>query len=212
MLEKNKEKQRLLIDMDGTLAKFQQVDTLETLYEKGYFLNLEPIQNVIEAVKNIIENHPELDVYIMSAVLSDSKYAWEEKNLWLDQYLPEIDVDHRLFPPCGVNKLDYVPDGIRENDFLLDDYTKNLVLWEPPAKGIKLLNGINHSNQSWQGNMLRYDKSPEQLAEDMIQIMEHGKLIQDIRPQDETLQERMQEELGMQKKRPITKKVSGPKF
>lgn len=212
MLEQNKEKQRLLIDMDGTLAKFQQVDTLETLYEKDYFLNLEPIQNVIEAVRTIIENHPELDVYIMSAVLSDSKYAWEEKNLWLDQYLPEIDMDHRLFPPCGANKLDYVPDGIRENDFLLDDYTQNLTLWEPPAKAIKLLNGINHTNQSWQGNMLRYDKSPEQLAEDMIQILEHGKLIQDIRPQDEPIQEKTLEDPGMQKKKTVMNKVSGPKL
>lgn len=212
MLEKNEKKQRLLIDMDGTLAKFKQVDTLETLYEKGYFFNLEPIPNVLDAVKHIIKNHPELDVYIMSAVLSDSKYAWEEKNDWLDQYLPEIDMDHRLFPPCGANKLNYVPSGIRENDYLLDDYTQNLTLWEPPAKGIKLLNGINHTNQSWQGNMLRYDKAPEQLAEDMIQIMEHGKLIRDIRPQDEPIQERTPEEPEIQKKKTVMKKVSGPKL
>lgn len=29
-------KKRLFVDMDGTLAVFRNVDTLETLYEKGY--------------------------------------------------------------------------------------------------------------------------------------------------------------------------------
>ena len=207
----NGEKQRLLIDMDGTLAKFQQVDTLETLYEKGYFENLEPITNVVEAVKYLIENHPEIEVFIMSAVLSDSKYAWEEKNLWLDRYLPEIDVEHRIFPACGENKLDYVPDGIRENDVLLDDYTKNLTLWEPPAKGIKLLNGINHTNGTWRGNMLRYDKTPEELARDIVSIMQQGKLIQDVRPQEEK-KEQLSQEPKEKVYRPAAKKVSGPRL
>lgn len=36
------DKQRLFVDMDGTLAEFKPVDTLEVLYEKDYFLNLKP--------------------------------------------------------------------------------------------------------------------------------------------------------------------------
>ncbi len=172
---------RLFVDMDGTLAKYQPVDTMETLFEKGYFLNLESQQNVVDAVKKIIKEHPETPVYIMSSVLSDSKYALQEKNEWLDKYLPEIDSEHRIFPPCGKNKLEYVPEGIRTLDYLLDDYTNNLALWEPPAKGIKLLNGINHTNGTWKGSMLRYDKEPEWLAEDIVRVM-HGMEIQDKRP------------------------------
>lgn len=76
---RNIEEPRLFIDMDGTLAKFQTVDTLEKLYEKGYFYNLPPNENVVEAIRNIINNHPEKEVYILSAVLSDSKYAKAEK-------------------------------------------------------------------------------------------------------------------------------------
>ena len=174
-------KSRLLIDMDGTLAKFKTVEKLETLYEPGYFRNLEPLDNVIKAIRKIIHSHPETEVFIMSAVLSDSKYALQEKNEWLDQYLPEIDLEHRIFPSCGENKLDYVPEGIRETDHLLDDYTANLMLWEPPAKGIKLLNGINHTHESWKGNMLRFDKRPEDLAKNILDIME-GQVIQDDRP------------------------------
>ena len=176
-----KKENRLFVDMDGTLAKYQPVDTMEILFEKGYFLNLEPQQNVVDAIKKIIKEQPEMEVYIMSSVLTDSKYALQEKNEWLDKYLPEIDKEHRIFPPCGENKLDYVPNGIRPTDFLLDDYTKNLTLWEPPAKGIKLLNGINHTNETWKGSMLRYDKESERLAEDIVMVMQ-GMRIQDKRP------------------------------
>ena len=173
---------RLLLDMDGTLAKFKQVDTLEVLYEEGYFRNLEPMWNVINAVKEILHHHPEKEVYVMSSVLSDSKYALQEKNEWIDQYLPEIDRQHRIFPPCGDNKLEYVPGGIRRTDCLLDDYTHNLVLWEPPAKGIKLLNGINHTHATWNGNMLRFDKNPSELAQNIVDIIEGKCMIQDERP------------------------------
>lgn len=180
-------KTRFLVDMDGVLATFQPVDTLETLYEKGYFLNLEPIQNVLDAIKLIIQKHPDIDVYIMSSVLSDSKYAYEEKNAWLNRYLPEIDIAHRIFPPCGDNKLDYVPEGIRESDCLLDDYTHNLTMWEPPARGIKLLNGINHTRETWRGNRLRFDKPAEELAENMAEILLDGVVIRDIKPQEDEI-------------------------
>ena len=32
----------------------------------------------------------DFDVYILSAYLTDSRYALEEKNAWLDKYLPEL--------------------------------------------------------------------------------------------------------------------------
>lgn len=181
------EKLRLLLDLDGTAAEFKQVNTLETLYEEGYFRNLKPNENVIEAVKQIIYLHPEIEVYVMSSVLTDSKFALKEKNEWIDEYLPQIDKEHRIFPPCGENKLDYVPGEIRETDHLLDDYTNNLVLWEPPAKGIKLLNGINHTHETWTGNMLRYDRSAGELANNIVGIMKGELFVQDEKPQESPL-------------------------
>lgn len=181
------EKIRFNVDLDGTAAVFKTVDTLETLYEKGYFLNLEPNRNVVDAINIIVKEHPEIEVFVMSSVLSDSKYAFAEKNAWIDKYLPGIDKEHRIFPPCGENKLDYIPDGVRETDLLLDDYTHNLTLWEPPARGIKLLNGINHTRETWRGNRLRYDKSPEDLVENIIDIAINGLTIRDIKPQETEL-------------------------
>lgn len=183
------ETRRLLVDMDGTLTEFKAVDTLETLYEHGYFRNLKPNENVVNAIKQIVYLHPEIEVYVMSAVLTDSKYALEEKNAWLDEYLPQIDKEHRIFPPCGENKLNYVPDGVRETDHLLDDYTKNLALWEPPAKGIKLLNGINHTHETWQGNMLRFNHEPTELANRIVGIVQDKMFIQDKKPQDNVKEE-----------------------
>lgn len=45
------EKQRLFVDIDGTLTVFNPVVEFEALYEKGYFLNLAPQANVVEAVR-----------------------------------------------------------------------------------------------------------------------------------------------------------------
>lgn len=178
-LEQEKIKKRLFIDMDGTLAEFKNVDTLETLYEKGYFEKLQPQVTVVEAVRLIIQQCPDIEVFVLSAVLSDSPYALEEKNTWLDMYLPEIDAAHRLFPACGTDKKEAIEGEITERDFLLDDYTKNLNDWEPPARGIKLLNGINHTRGSWQNAMVSWDKQPEMIACELAVMIRGVNPVQD---------------------------------
>lgn len=164
------DRQRLFVDMDGTLAEFKTVDTLETLYEKDYFLHLKPNENVLGAIKQLIADN-DFDVYILSAYLTDSRYALEEKNAWLDKYLPELPREKRLFVPCGTDKSVAVPGLIRPDDYLLDDYTKNLSEWEPPARGIKLINGINHTNGTWQGDKIQFTHAPEELSSMISDVM-----------------------------------------
>lgn len=164
------DKQRLFVDMDGTLAEFKPVDTLEVLYEKDYFLNLKPNENVLGAVRQLIARN-DIDVYILSAYLSDSHYALDEKNAWLDKYLPELPQEKRLFVPCGTDKSVVVPGRIKHDDYLLDDYTKNLSEWEPPARGIKLINGINHTNGTWQGDKIQFTHSPEEISNMISSVM-----------------------------------------
>lgn len=174
-----KKKQRLFVDMDGTLSVFTPVKELEALYEKGYFLNQAPHKNVVDAVKSMVNNFPDIEVSILSAYLSDSKYALQEKNEWLDRYLPEIDQAHRIFVPCGSDKKEGIRGGIRKDDFLLDDYTYNLNKWQPPARGIKLLNAINHTKGSWEHDRIRYDRSPESLVQGIVSIMKSERKIFD---------------------------------
>lgn len=166
------EKKRLFSDMDGTLTVFNPVDTLEKLYEKGYFLNLEPQKNVIGAIRIILQERKDIEVYILSAVLMDSKHAIKEKNQWLDAMLPEIDQEHRIFLSDGEDKKDYVPGGVKNTDWLLDDYTKNLLLWGSAGKGIKLLNGINHTEGTWPGDAVCWNKGDSQLALNITNIID----------------------------------------
>lgn len=171
----NNKFQRLFVDMDGTLAVFRSVDTLEKLYEKDYFANLEPQMNVIDGIRHIIRNNPNIEVFVLSAVLSDSPYAVPEKNEWLDKYLPEVDAEHRLYPACGESKKEFLKGsygGVRSDDFLLDDYSKNLHEWEPPAKGIKVMNGINGKNGTWTKDKVSIECDGNTFAECVVNIMQ----------------------------------------
>ena len=162
--ETESEKVRLFVDMDGTLAMWHPTKKLEELYEEGYFKNLEPYEEVVEAIRQLFTFEPNVEVFILSAYLSDSLYALNEKNEWLDKYLPEIDKDHRCFCHCGTDKSAAVPEGIKETDVLLDDYTVNLKDWCPPGVGIKLLNGINDTHKSWQGERISRLQPPTEIA------------------------------------------------
>ncbi len=150
-------RERIFVDMDGVLAKFNHVQSEEELYEKGYFANLEPLPTVVDGMKRYIKENPDKDIYILSAYLTESPYALQEKNEWLDRYLPEISSDHRIFCPCGKPKADYIIGGIQKTDILIDDYTKNLEQWKQQGGiGVKLLNGINHTRGTWQGYSMDY--------------------------------------------------------
>jgi len=177
--------QRLFVDMDGTLAVFTRVETLEDLYEQGYFLNLAPHVNVVNAIKHIVKTEPRIQVGILSAVLMDSDYALDEKNVWLDRYLPEITSEHRIFLPCGSDKKERIRGGVAKEDFLLDDYTQNLLLWEVAGRGIKLLNGINNTRGTWTGDRVRFDKPPAELAKNILDIMAGRNRVFDTRPRRE---------------------------
>ena len=55
---------------------------------------------------------------------------------------------------------------------LLDDYTKNLEVWEPPAVVVKLLNDINNSKGSWKGNKISFNRSPREIATSIEKLTE----------------------------------------
>jgi len=168
---------RLFVDMDGTLAEFRTITKIEELYEKGYFENLTPLPNVIDAVK-LISKNPDVEVYILSSVLTDSAYALGEKNRWLDKHLPEIPRERRFFPSCGSSKRASI--DLRGNDFLLDDYSRNLHDWEPPGIGIKLMNGINGRFGSWTKDRVDAGLSGKELAKDILDDMGVSMMIKNI--------------------------------
>lgn len=138
------DKIRIFVDMDGTLARFHDEQLyLERMFEKGFFIGLKPFDNAVEAIKHIIDNHPNVDVYVLSTAIT-TPYCITEKNAWLDKYLPNVDKEHRILMEssagfkslCVPGNYMYKDDNgkyhikISENDILIDDYNKNLEGWE----------------------------------------------------------------------------------
>lgn len=147
---------RYFIDMDGTLVHFNNtILNLDVLHEQGYYSKLAPQERVVEITKELLLKYPG-QVYVLSATL-DSPYVAKEKIEWLQEHLSSLPQDHIILSPYGHPKYDYVPGGIRSNDVLLDDYTKNLIEWtEKGGKSVKLINSINHTNRTWTGPAVHY--------------------------------------------------------
>ena len=169
-------KTRLFLDMDGTLARFHDIDKMymEAMWTQGFYTNLRPFENLVEGMKLFIGAHPEVEVYVLSAYLdTDPPFIVGEKDGWIEKYLPEIPSERRIFTRAGDNKADYI-DGIGTNDYLMDDYNKNLFEFEAAgAHGIKFRNDVNHQGIGafggdvgplWDGHLIAYDMSPETIA------------------------------------------------
>lgn len=145
------------------------------------------------AVNHIVEAHPEIEVFVLSKYFTNSDYALNEKDEWVSEHLPGIDEAHRIFVPYEMDKRDMIPDKLQETDYLLDDYTKNFDNWQPPARGIKLLNGINHTKGTWQDNRISLMRDPKGFAECLVNIITKGEQIRDRPPQQEDKKPPVQE-------------------
>ncbi len=138
-------KVNLFLDMDGTLAKFYaNPNYMEKMFEPNYFATLKPYA-IVDTIKEIIKEMPIVKVMVLSACV-DTEYCEEEKQIWLDHYLPEIPQENRAFCKVGEDKTDLARLLVGKEDIniLLDDYSVNLEQWK--AQGwvaIKFVNGIN---------------------------------------------------------------------
>jgi len=139
-------------DMDGTVSEWRPTSTIEDLYSKGYFLSLKPYMEIVNAAQSLA--FAGVDVFILSCYLSDSKYALEEKNAWIDRHMPFVKKENRLFIPYGQSKTQYVQalHKISLEDVLIDDFSVNLHEWAAVGGlGVKSMNEINGTKGTWQG-------------------------------------------------------------
>lgn len=162
---------RLFVDMDGTLARFHdEAQYLERMFEKDFFRNLKPFEEIVEAIKTFKDNNPDVEVFILSAAVSgEPPYCRSEKHAWLDEHLPCIDRDHRIFTRVGEPKSKYIPGGISLNDFLLDDYNVGLEQWVADGgRAIKAKNNINHKGLNgalWRGSLVDILQKPQDICD-----------------------------------------------
>ena len=162
-------KKRLYVDMDGVLAQFNPDATLEELHRPGYYGNLKPMDNVVQAVNMIAEKENDIEVYILSKVLKP-EHIKKEKSRWLDKYLPSIPKENRVFCDYGISKAEVVKAG--KEDVLLDDFSPNLHEWR--GRGIKLFNGINGNHGTWHGYGVYSNTYPEMLAKQIKTLVMYG--------------------------------------
>lgn len=175
---------RLFVDMDGTLARFHdQVNYLERMFEKNFFWDLKPFENMIEGIKQFIQLHPDVDVYILSAAVNgEPPYCEQEKHAWLDKYLPEIPKENRIFTKMGHRKAEFIPGGLTKDDYLLDDYNKGLhQFMYDGGSAIKCHNNINQKGLGayggqcgnlWVGPMVHIADKPALIAAEICQHMD----------------------------------------
>lgn len=148
---------RLFVDLDGTVAEWRnlKVESEEELYSilmsDGYYRWLRPYRKILGAVRRVAKQNE--NVFILTHYIPNCA-AKADKDAWIDEYLPEIPPSRRIFVPCSDKKEDYVPGGVRKGDILLDDYTRNLLKW--PGIGVKAINPINHTRQTWKGSSVGY--------------------------------------------------------
>lgn len=147
---------KIFLDMDGTLAKFNVPNALERFAtEKGFFARLGAYKG-IEKINEMVKNG---NVYIISA--SPNMYADIDKISWLRKYLPDLPMENICFCRLGINKAHEIEKvlniKIDKTCFLLDDYTKNLREWESVGGvGIKRLTKVSdNSRKLWTGLTLK---------------------------------------------------------
>lgn len=143
----------IFFDMDGVLAKWDTESAVEDTFLPGYFLNREPDQVMINSLRTLLSQG--YDVRILSAVYPGLIYR-AEKEEWLKKYVGNVQA---IFLPCGDSKAHYVTLSAGQKAILIDDYTRNLVMWECEGAeyiGIKYLNGVNNTRGTWSGFRIAY--------------------------------------------------------
>lgn len=156
----------LYVDMDGTLCVFDTMKTIEEIASPGYFRTVKPMKNMISAIKMVSKIRP---VRILSAVINENVIS--DKRFWLSHYLGEEFAKNAIFISCGKKKSSMVS----KNDnvsFLLDDFSKNLHEWKSKRRvGIKVYNGINGTNGTWNGYSVHSDSTTDCIYKQLLGIM-----------------------------------------
>jgi len=147
---------RIFLDLDGTLAKFNVRNALERFdKEEGFFARLGAYKG-IEIVNELAKTN---QLFIISA--SPNEQADNDKIKWISKFLPNVNAENITLCRLGENKAEIIQNKynliINDKCYLLDDYTKNLNEWESfGGKGIKRLTTISdNSRKLWKGFELK---------------------------------------------------------
>lgn len=146
-------KQRIFIDMDGTLFKWNSSATIQTVATRGYFRDLPAETSVVNATKELMKN-PNFDIFILTSVFIDD-HSKQDKLDSLKRVFGSFPFEKVIFVPFGDSKKKVLEEtlGICKDDVLIDDFSHNLREWHGIA--IKIYNNVNGTNNTWTGYSIR---------------------------------------------------------
>lgn len=147
---------RVFIDATGVLYLNRSITCLEELYEDNYF-NERPQHTMMSyAVNELLKLHPH-QVYILTYCI-DSLPAEECLKNRISLDFPLLDPHNVIIVPYGMNKTDFVPNGVDQRDVLIDDYNNNLIEWQRSGgKSIKFINTRESIEDDWIGSCIMHD-------------------------------------------------------
>jgi len=144
-------------DMDGCLARWEQVPVKKT-EERGFYLSRQPEPALIRTLQILMEEG--CRVAVLSKAYTNG-YAGPEKLRWLkEQGLGHIPV---ILVPYGSSKLDYITS--HREAIVISDYSEELHECERAGvRGVKFYNGINGHHGTWHGPYLTYLMSAKSMV------------------------------------------------
>ncbi|MCR4617264.1 MAG: hypothetical protein K5669_03625 [Lachnospiraceae bacterium] len=147
----------VFFDQDGTLSEWRWID-IEYVKKEGYFKSVNPHANVIDSSR--ILKMWGIPVGTYGAAWLHDGHSVRDKNWWMDRYAPHIDIENRIYVPCGSEKVEYfyemVGRDITKADILIDDNSDVLRSWEiNGGTGIKVRTSENGQYGTWRGFSFR---------------------------------------------------------
>ena len=91
---KNNNKIKVFLDMDGTIVE-NVFDSINSFSQKGGYIKKEPIKPIIEKINFLKEKYTDIEINILSC--SKNEDMVQEKNVWLDMYMPYVEKQNRIF-------------------------------------------------------------------------------------------------------------------
>lgn len=174
-----KAKFTLANDMDGVYADFYEEDNyLDRMWEDGFYYNLKPEHSPCKALEKIAQRG-DVDIYLNTAGISEQ--CFKEKQMWSKDWLPFV--KDMVYCDMSVGKKIskaeaaeiYLGRKLTKTDFLIDDFSQNLVDWEAHGgTGIKFRNRINGkgtNGTNYGGPQVFYSSSPDELEHQLLTIM-----------------------------------------